>query len=206
MPRSQSPNDTSARRPFSLIIAARTRLDRHGADLCRLLVSADPIDAQATFVGRGACIECHQNESDAFVGSHHDLAMDVATDETVLGDFNDATLEHDGITSRMFRDGDRFMVHTEGPTGKMEDFQVKYVFGSVRCSSTWSSSIAPMTWPKMKSPVFRCCESVGILKRNDGFICDRPTSTKNWSPMTRCTGPASPNAGKRCAPNATRPT
>ena len=29
----------------------------------------------------------------------------------------------------MFRDGKRFMVHTEGPTGEMEDFEVKYVFG-----------------------------------------------------------------------------
>ncbi len=65
----------------------------------------------------------------AYEQSHHDRAMDLANDRTVLGDFNDATIEHDGMTSRMFRDGERFMVHTEGPTGKMEDFQVKYVFG-----------------------------------------------------------------------------
>ncbi len=55
--------------------------------------------------------------------------MDLATDETVLGDFDNVTVVHDGLTSRMFRDGKRFMVHTEGPTGKMEDFEVKYVFG-----------------------------------------------------------------------------
>ncbi|WP_345688217.1 tetratricopeptide repeat protein [Novipirellula caenicola] len=91
--------------------------------------SAKPAGIEAEFVGRSGCIDCHRDQAKAFEGSHHDLAMDVATDETVLGDFNDATFEHDGLVNRMYRDGERFMVHTEGPTGKMEDFEVKYVFG-----------------------------------------------------------------------------
>lgn len=88
-----------------------------------------PQDASPSFVGRAACISCHRDQADAFAGSHHDRAMDLATDETVLGDFNEATIEHDGIVSRMYRDGQRFMIHTEGETGEMEDFEVKYVFG-----------------------------------------------------------------------------
>ena len=88
-----------------------------------------PDDVVATFVGRSSCIQCHAKEAEAFRDSHHDQAMDIATDETVLGDFDDAIVEHDGLQNRMFRDGKRFMVHTEGPTGKMEDFEVKYVFG-----------------------------------------------------------------------------
>ncbi len=88
-----------------------------------------PEDVVATYVGRSSCIECHQSEAAAYDQSHHDKAMDFATDETVIGDFNNATIEHDGLTSRMFREGQRFMIHTEGPTGKMEDFEVKYVFG-----------------------------------------------------------------------------
>ncbi len=91
--------------------------------------SAMPADAKASFVGRSGCAECHREQTDAFNGSHHDLAMDVAGEQTVLGDFDNATIQHDGITSRMYRDGERYMVHTEGPTGQMEDFQVKYVFG-----------------------------------------------------------------------------
>jgi tetratricopeptide (TPR) repeat protein len=91
--------------------------------------SAKPVGIEATYVGRAACIDCHKDQADAFRGSHHDLAMDVASDDSVLGDFNDATLLTDGITSRMFRDGQRFMVHTEGETGELEDFEVKYVFG-----------------------------------------------------------------------------
>jgi tetratricopeptide (TPR) repeat protein len=98
------------------------------------LVAADwyfalPEDAVPHYVGRGACIECHAAQHAAYEGSHHDLAMDRATEATVLGDFNDAELEHHGIRSRMFRRDGKFFVHTEGPDGQMADFEVKYVFG-----------------------------------------------------------------------------
>ncbi|TWU47412.1 Tetratricopeptide repeat protein [Rubripirellula tenax] len=91
--------------------------------------SAKPIGTKADYVGRSACIDCHRDQAALFVGSDHDKAMDFATSETVLGDFDDATLEHDGMVSRMFRDGERFMVRTDGPSGELEDFEVKYVFG-----------------------------------------------------------------------------
>ncbi len=81
------------------------------------------------YVGRASCADCHQKQCEEFVGSHHDLAMDLATEQSVLADFDNVTLEHFGITSRMFRDGDRFMINTEGPDGQMQDFEVKYVFG-----------------------------------------------------------------------------
>ncbi|MEL7496923.1 MAG: cytochrome c3 family protein [Planctomycetota bacterium] len=88
-----------------------------------------PDDIERRFVGRDSCIQCHQTEMAAFEGSDHDLAMDLATDESVLANFNDQTLTHDGLTSRMFRDGERFMVHTDGPDGQMRDYEIKYVFG-----------------------------------------------------------------------------
>lgn len=91
--------------------------------------SARPVDTVATFVGRSSCIDCHKDQTAAFEMSHHDLAMDIATDKTVLGDFNDVTFEHDGMSNRLFRDGAKFMIHTDGPTGEMQDFEVKYVFG-----------------------------------------------------------------------------
>jgi len=98
------------------------------------LVSADwwvclPDDVQATYVGRQSCIECHRQEYEDWQGSHHDLAMDVATPETVLGDFNDAEFDQFGIHSRLFRRDGKYWVHTEGPDGAMADFEVKWVFG-----------------------------------------------------------------------------
>ncbi len=88
-----------------------------------------PQGTQATYVGRNTCARCHEQEVREWTGSHHDLAMDIATPETVLGDFSDVTLDHFGISSRMFKQDDRFMIHTEGPNGKMRDFEIKYVFG-----------------------------------------------------------------------------
>jgi len=83
----------------------------------------------ADYVGRVQCKECHQQEYDLFTGSDHDMAMDTATEATVLGDFNNVFFTHFGVTSRFYRDGDRFMVHTEGPDGTLEDYQISYVFG-----------------------------------------------------------------------------
>ena len=91
--------------------------------------SALPEGIERRFVGRSSCVDCHQKEAQAFAGSDHDLAMDHATEDSVLGDFDDATFEHDGLVSRMYRDGDRYMVYTEGEDGQMQDFEVKYVFG-----------------------------------------------------------------------------
>ena len=83
----------------------------------------------ATFVGRQACTGCHLEQTERWRGSHHDLAMDEATEETVLGDFADATFEYAGITSTFFRRDGAFFVRTDGPEGKLEDFRVAYVFG-----------------------------------------------------------------------------
>ena len=91
--------------------------------------SARPAGIKPTYVGRSSCAECHREQTESFVGSDHDKAMDVANDETVLGDFDNITFQHDGIENRLYRDGDRFMVYTEGEDGAMADFEVKYVFG-----------------------------------------------------------------------------
>ena len=92
--------------------------------------SAKPRNASASYVGRSACLDCHREQSASFIGSHHDKAMAVATPESVRGDFDDVAFEHDGISNRLYRDGERFMVRTEGETGELEDFEVKYVFGT----------------------------------------------------------------------------
>jgi tetratricopeptide (TPR) repeat protein len=88
-----------------------------------------PEEATATYVGRQSCVQCHQAEAKLWSGSHHDLAMDVANRETVLANFDDQILEHHGVSSRMFQKEGKYFVHTDGPDGKLADFEVKYVFG-----------------------------------------------------------------------------
>ena len=86
--------------------------------------------APAGYTGRKACQPCHSQEYAAYIGSHHDLAMDPASDRTVLGNFEDATLTHLGVTSRFYRRDGKFLVSTEGASGSVEEFEVKYTFGA----------------------------------------------------------------------------
>ena len=81
------------------------------------------------FVGSRKCMDCHKSEYDRWQDSHHDLAMDVANDNSVLGDFNNAVFESHGGTSRFYRKNDRFFVHTQGPEGQLGDFEITHTFG-----------------------------------------------------------------------------
>lgn len=85
--------------------------------------------SKATYVGRQSCIECHKTQYDEWHGSHHDRAMELATSETVLGDFNDTKFERLGAITRFFTRDGKYMVNTEGPDGKYQDFEIKYTFG-----------------------------------------------------------------------------
>ena len=94
-----------------------------------LLIASDSTAASTEYVGRTKCASCHPAQSLLWSGSHHDLAMQVATADTVLGDFANASLTHFGVTSSFFKDNARFMVRTEGSEGKLQDFEIKYTFG-----------------------------------------------------------------------------
>jgi tetratricopeptide (TPR) repeat protein len=83
----------------------------------------------AQYVGRQTCAECHAKEDELFHGSDHDLAMQPATPETVLGDFQDREFTHFDVTSKLFRRGDEFFITTDNREGKLETFPIKYVFG-----------------------------------------------------------------------------
>ena len=81
------------------------------------------------YVDDATCADCHAPEHEAWSGSHHDLAMQEATAENVLGDFDGATFTHFGVTSRFFTRDGRFFVNTEGPDGRLADFELAYTFG-----------------------------------------------------------------------------
>jgi tetratricopeptide (TPR) repeat protein len=84
---------------------------------------------EATFVGSTECRDCHNREYDNWEGSHHDLAMAVANETSVLGDFNEAEFTLHGVTSRFYKKNDRFFVHTNGPGGEMGEFEITHTFG-----------------------------------------------------------------------------
>lgn len=82
----------------------------------------------ASFVGSRVCGGCHLPQLRLWTGSHHQLAMQPATDATVLGNFK-RTRFSKGLTSIFFRSSRKFMVRTDGPDGVPHDYEIRYTFG-----------------------------------------------------------------------------
>ncbi len=106
---------------FGLLIAAQW--------LAVSAAAASVPSSEADYVGRAVCAGCHGDQAALWAGSHHDLAMQPADERTVLGDFDNAEVSVFGVTSTFYRKGEKFMVRTEGPDGKLHDYAVKYAFG-----------------------------------------------------------------------------
>ncbi len=85
--------------------------------------------AAATYAGSESCASCHQQAYKGWQESHHWQAMQPATEKTVLGDFNDTTFTHFGVTSKFSMVDDVFSVETDNAAGEMETFTIDYTFG-----------------------------------------------------------------------------
>jgi Tfp pilus assembly protein PilF len=93
------------------------------------LFAASARAQEAKFVGSASCAQCHKAEHKDWLGSHHAVAMQVANDQTVLGRFDGATFEQNGVKSIFFKKDGKFRVRTDGPDGKLADFDIAYTFG-----------------------------------------------------------------------------
>jgi len=83
----------------------------------------------ATHVGHQACKTCHEPEYRDWLLSDHHKAMNPATEEFVLGDFNGVTFEHFGQVFRFFRRGEEYWVNAPDEGGTARDMKVEYTFG-----------------------------------------------------------------------------
>jgi predicted CXXCH cytochrome family protein len=99
----------------------------HGPPVASVGSGAAPVPA--TYLGGKACAGCHAVQAAAWKGSHHDRAMQEPTAQAMLGDFDNAEFKYAGVTSRFFRRDGKYIVRTDGPDGKLADFEVKYTFG-----------------------------------------------------------------------------
>jgi hypothetical protein len=81
------------------------------------------------FVGSNACASCHGRESAEWRKSQHHDAMTEASERSVLGNFNNAEFTYAGLTSTFFKRDGKFFVNTDGPDGKLHDYEIKYTFG-----------------------------------------------------------------------------
>ena len=83
----------------------------------------------ATYVGSEACKDCHAREYQDWRSSHHQLAMQAASETTVRGDFGARRFTYFDVTSRFFKRDEKFLITTDGPDGKLQEYEIKYTFG-----------------------------------------------------------------------------
>jgi Flp pilus assembly protein TadD/cytochrome c553 len=97
--------------------------------VCAFLALFTTTSTAATYVGGQTCGSCHEAEFNAWQNSHHDLAMQPANEKTVLGDFQNTSFSHFGVTSSFYKKDGKFMVRTNGGDGKLQEYEIKYTFG-----------------------------------------------------------------------------
>ncbi len=91
--------------------------------------AAAAASAPPAFVGSERCADCHRQEHAAWKGTQHALALQHARGTAVLGKFDGASFEKDGVhTSFLTRDG-RYLIDTIGPDGKRGLFEVAFTLG-----------------------------------------------------------------------------
>lgn len=91
--------------------------------------TAPAVPGTVEYLGSQSCAGCHAAEYASWRGSQHALAMQVADEKSVLGDFSGKRFRHHGVTSEFFRRDGKYMVRTDGPGGQLADFEIRYTFG-----------------------------------------------------------------------------
>ncbi|WP_299351015.1 multiheme c-type cytochrome [uncultured Shimia sp.] len=85
--------------------------------------------ASPTYVGSETCIDCHEEEAEAWRGSHHDLAWTRPDEGMVLGDFSGSEFTLNGVTSRFTTEDGAYFIESDGPDGASTKYPVKDVIG-----------------------------------------------------------------------------
>ncbi|EWH10399.1 hypothetical protein DS2_07998 [Catenovulum agarivorans DS-2] len=78
------------------------------------------------------CVSCHKQVADNWLESDHAKAMDIATGKTVLGDFNNTTLEYFQQTVEFYKDNNKFKAKITDKSktpAQVNEYQMDYVFG-----------------------------------------------------------------------------
>jgi predicted CXXCH cytochrome family protein len=81
------------------------------------------------YVGAKQCTSCHQEQYNAWQGSHHEKSMQHALIESVLGDFNQVTFQSNKFFKKGTKVSPEFWVNIKGEDGDFHDYQIKYTFG-----------------------------------------------------------------------------
>lgn len=111
------------------LLGACSSEDEPGDSTPTAVVPARPTMPPLAFVGASQCAQCHSEQYNLWLGSHHDLAMGIPSSETVVGNFSDAQHSYAGVTSTFFQKDNDYWVSTDNADGEIESFPIAYTFG-----------------------------------------------------------------------------
>lgn len=119
----------SARHWVFLLLAASTIAACDSATDTRPAASVPHPQGVLEYLGSMQCAVCHASQYESWSGSHHDLAMQHATADTVIGDFSNASIRVGAIESLFFTRDGRYWVRTDNEAGELAEFEIRYTFG-----------------------------------------------------------------------------
>ena len=102
-----------------------------GADAVRKMPVSSEVEFPelAEFVGSASCQGCHADQAAGWQGSHHDRAMEPASETSVLAPFDGRTLRDFDRSWRFFRDGAAFVAELSEPGTKTQRLVIESTFG-----------------------------------------------------------------------------
>jgi hypothetical protein len=124
--------------------------------------------------------------------------MQEANAASVLGDFANVKFRQHGVESTFFKRGDKFMVRTDGPDGKLADYEIAYTFGLYPLQQY----LIPFPGGRYQTlPIAWDTRSQG----EGGQRWFHLYPNQKVDHQDPCTGPASTRTGRCSALSATRP-
>lgn len=115
----------------ALVIVAMSACDKPDAvtEVPKPAPAVGAVAPTATYVGAKSCSSCHSAETDEWHTSDHHKAMEIANEETVLGNFDNALFTHFGVETRFTKKDGNFFVETQNENGEPTTYKVDYTFG-----------------------------------------------------------------------------
>lgn len=86
-------------------------------------------DTEATYAGSAACAGCHEEQYRAWRDSHHRMAMQPPSEETVVGDFSGSRFGYAGFDYEFYERDGAYYVVADDESGEAREFEIEYTFG-----------------------------------------------------------------------------
>jgi len=131
----ETPLSPQRRTRFTVAAAVAVVLCGAAALLARSVANEirKPVDlSQVSYTTSAECVMCHPRRYETWHRTFHRTMTQRAGGEAVVGDFENATLVYQGVTSRFTHQGDRYFIETLSPAGGLERYEIAMTVGSRR--------------------------------------------------------------------------